>query len=78
MNMVCKPKYLIIFLFFAIQFFDASDFLHAGNNKGIAKIEFDSRTFDAGLVKPGGKVKGEFVLKNLGDSDLVIKSVSPT
>ena len=78
MNMVCKTKYLIILLFFTLQIFYASDFLHAEKNNGTAKIVFDSLIFDAGLVKPGDKIKGEFIMKNLGDSDLVIKSVSPT
>jgi len=78
MNKDCKTKYFIILLLFALQIFYASDFLQAENNNGTAKIVFDSPTFDAGLVKPGGKVQGVFIMKNLGDSDLVIKSVSPT
>lgn len=78
MNKVCKTKYLIILLFFALQISCASDMLHAENNNGTAKIVFDSLTFDAGLVKPGDIVQGVFIMKNLGDSDLVIKSVSPT
>ena len=78
MTIECKTKYLIILLFFALQIFYASDFLYAEKHNGTANIVFDSLTFDAGLVKPGGKVQGVFIMKNLGDSDLVIKSVSPT
>ena len=78
MNNDCKTKYLIILLLIALQIFYASDFLQAEKNNGTAKIVFDSLTFDAGLVKPGDKVQGVFIMKNLGDSDLVIKSVSPT
>jgi hypothetical protein len=68
----------MILLLFALQIFYASDYLHAGKNTDTAKIVFESLTFDAGLVKPGDKVQGVFIMKNLGDSDLVIKSVSPT
>jgi hypothetical protein len=78
MNKDCKTKYLMILLLFALQIFYTSDFLQAEKNTGTAKIVFDSLTFDAGLVKPGDKVQGVFIMKNLGDSDLVIKSVSPT
>jgi hypothetical protein len=68
----------MILLLFALQIFYASDYLHAEKNTDTAKIVFDSLTFDAGLVKPGDIVQGVFIMKNLGDSDLVIKSVSPT
>ena len=78
MNMGCKTKYLIILWLFTLQIFYASNFLQAEKNNGAAKIVFDFLTSDAGLVKPGDKVQGVFIMKNLGDSDLVIKSVSPT
>jgi len=41
-------------------------------------LEINSLTYDAGLVKPGDKVEGIFIVKNNGNADLEIKSVSPT
>jgi hypothetical protein len=78
MNNDSNKKYIVILLFFALQISCASDTFHAEKNNGAAKIVFVSLTYDAGQVKPGDKVQGVFTMKNLGDSDLVIKSVSPT
>lgn len=78
MNNDCNKKYLMILLFFALQIFCASDTVYAEKNNDAAKIAFVSLTYDAGPVKPGDKIQGVFIMKNLGDSDLVIKSVSPT
>ena len=78
MNKDCKTKHLIILSLFALQIFYASNYLQADKNTSTAKIVFDSLTFDAGLVKPGDKAQGVFIMKNLGDSELVIKSVFPT
>ena len=78
MNKDCNKKYLMILLFFALQISCALDTLHADKNNGAAKIVFVSLTYDAGPVKPGDKVQSVFIMKNLGDSDLVIKRVSPT
>ena len=42
------------------------------------EIKFKSLRYDAGLVKPGDKVQGSFIIENRGKSDLEIKSVTPT
>lgn len=78
MNSNCKKKCLIILLFFAWQLFYTPDTLQAEEDNGTPKLVFDSLTFDAGLVKPGDKVQGVFIMKNIGNSELVIKNVSPT
>jgi len=42
------------------------------------EIKFKSLSYNAGLVKPGAKVQGSFLIENRGKSDLEIKSVTPT
>ena len=45
---------------------------------GMPKIAFESLVVDAGVFKPGDKAIGEFIVKNEGTADLVIKRVAPT
>ncbi|MBN1350598.1 hypothetical protein JXJ21_14370 [candidate division KSB1 bacterium] len=42
------------------------------------RIAFDKLTYDAGLVKRGSTVYGNFYATNKGDSALIIESVRPT
>lgn len=46
--------------------------------KNAPKIEFENATFDFGKVKQGEKIKFEYVYANKGNSDLVIRKVSPS
>ncbi|NIA31222.1 MAG: hypothetical protein GWP06_15100 [Actinobacteria bacterium] len=42
------------------------------------KISFQSTSIHVGLVKPGDKAQGEFIVENKGNADLVLKRVAPT
>jgi len=72
-------SFLLIPLLIA-QHFYASDLslneLKKGNPS--PKIEFNTTSLDIGLVKPGDKAQGVFIIKNTGNADLVIKRVAPT
>ena len=47
-------------------------------NKGTPKLVFKSLVYDAGTVKPGDTVSGEFIMENKGNADLIIESARPT
>ncbi|MCK6607721.1 MAG: DUF1573 domain-containing protein [Flavobacterium sp.] len=38
----------------------------------LAKVEFDKEIHDFGTIKEGDRVETEFIVKNVGDSDLLI------
>ena len=69
---------LAITLLLTHQDLFASSPLQQMGNTGVPKMVFDSLTYNAGIVKPGDNIQGKFIIKNKGNGELVIKSVSPT
>ena len=72
-------KKILILLIFMV--FNSMNILMAFQTKKDTlppEIKFKSLSYDAGLVKPGDKVKGSFIIENRGKSDLEIISVTPT
>jgi len=56
---------------------DAGTFLPKPETKQ-PKIVFESKECDIGVVKPGEKAKGVFILHNKGVAPLFIEKVSPS
>jgi len=46
--------------------------------KNAPKIEFDNLNFEFGVIKPGEKADHEYLFKNTGKSDLIIRKVTPS
>jgi hypothetical protein len=49
----------------------------AQEQNGVPKLVIDSETHDFGQVKSGTPLSYSFKIKNKGNADLLIKSVSP-
>jgi len=47
-------------------------------SRSAPKIAFQSTSVHVGLVRPGDKAQGEFIVENKGNADLVLKRVAPT
>ena len=69
---------ILLVLFMLSPALYASMPLQTGDNNGLPKIVFESESYNAGLVKPGDKVQGLFVIKNEGAADLVIEKIVPS
>ncbi|KIX21776.1 hypothetical protein SY27_06705 [Flavobacterium sp. 316] len=44
----------------------------------LPKVEFDKADHDFGTIKSGDKVSTEFIVKNIGESDLIISNAEAT
>ena len=51
--------------------------LTEAQKQGAAKIEFENATFDFGTIKQGEKAKYDYIYKNVGKSDLIIRKIAP-
>ena len=56
----------------------SGDAATAKKKAGQPKLIIKETTFDAGVVNPGDKVLGTYLVENQGTADLVLKRVAPT
>jgi HYDIN/CFA65/VesB family protein len=72
-----KITILVVLLALSLPALGRSQEKQSEQPPGAPKLVVDKVTHDFGIVRPGTQLRHSFTVRNIGTTDLLIKSVSP-